>query len=168
MVLMGIFPPTQRGYIPAVTYYEGIVKRRGEPLRPIGYKPAHYGYTFLLSAKTSDISLNKLIVQWGIAGAVTFGLIYIFGEQKSKKQKFCLWAGIAAIFLMGIYPPARPGVPKLPLIRGGEARYVFFFTTKASDIAFRRLVIRWGITVAVTLGLVYTLRDKGAKEEQKE
>ena len=83
---MGIFPPTKRGYIPAVTYYEGIVKRRGEPLRPIGYKPAHYGYTFLLCAKASDISVNKLIVHWEIAIAVTFGLIYALRGKKVRKQ----------------------------------------------------------------------------------
>jgi hypothetical protein len=129
------------------------------PIRPIGYS-FHCGYTFLFSAKATDIALNKLIIQWGIAGAVTFGLIYISGDQKSKKQKFCLWAGIAVIVLMGIFPPARPEIPPLPRIRGKPPHYKFLLTAKATDIAFKKLIIRWGIAGAVTLGLIYTLGDK--------
>ncbi len=167
IVLMGIFPPTKRGYRPAVTYYSGLIQP-GEHSRPIFTAPAHYGYTFLFCAEASDIAFNKLIIQWGIAGAVTFGLIYIFEDKKPKKQKFCLWAGIAAIVLMGIFPPARPGVPKLPLIRGEQAHYVFFFSAKASDIAFNKLIIRWGIAGAVTFGLIYTFRDKKAIKPKDE
>jgi multisubunit Na+/H+ antiporter MnhB subunit len=168
VVLMGIFPPTQRGYCPAMTFYEGVVRRRGEPLRPIGYTPAHYGYTFLLSAKASDIAFNKLIIQWGIVGAVTFGLIYIFRDKKPKKQNFCLWAGIVVIVLMGIFPPARPGIPPRPLVGGKPVHYIFLLSAKASDIAFKKLIIRWGIVGAVTFGLFYIFRDKNPKGQQKE
>ena len=167
IVLMGIFPPTRRGYCPSVTYYEGF-KRRGEHPRPIGYTPAHYGYTFLFSAKASDIALNKLIIQWGIVGAVTFGLIYIFRDKKPRKQNFCLWAGIVAIVLMGIFPPARPGILQRPLIRGKPAHYTFLLSAKASDIAFKKLIIRWGVVGAVTFGLIYIFRDKKPKGQQKE
>jgi hypothetical protein len=167
VVLMGIFPPTQRGYCPAVTYMPGLITP-GIPPRPIGYAPAHYGYTFLFSAKASDIAFNKLIIQWGIVGAVTFGLIYILRDKKPKKQNFCLWAGIVVIVLMGIFPPARPGVPKLPLITGKPAYYVFLLSTKASDIALNKLVIRWGIAGAVTFSLFYIFRDKSPKSQQKE
>jgi multisubunit Na+/H+ antiporter MnhB subunit len=168
VVLMGIFPPTQRGYCPAETYMSGIVRRRGEPLRPIGYKRAHYGYTFLFSAKASDIALNKLIIQWGIVGAVTFGLIYILRNKKPKKQNFCLWAGIVVIVLMGIFPPARPGMPPRPLIGGKPPHYMFLLSTKASDIALNKLIIRWGIVGAITFGLFYIFRDKNPKSWQKE
>ncbi len=170
IALMGIFPPTRRGYRPAMTYYSGLV-RRGEGPQPIGHKRAHYGYTFLFSAEASDIALNKLIIQWGIVGAVTFGLIYIFRYEKPKKQKFCLWAGIVVVALMGIFPPTPPGMPPRPLISGKSPHYTFFFSAKASDIALNKLVIRWGIVGAVTFGLIYTFRDKKArksKDEQKE
>jgi multisubunit Na+/H+ antiporter MnhB subunit len=167
IVLMGIFPPTQRGYCPAEIFYEGFV-RRGELPRPIGYIPAHYGYTFLFSAKASDIALNKLVIQWGIVGAVTFGLIYIFRDKKPKKQKFCLWAGIVVIVLMGIFPPARPGMPPRPLIGGKPPHYIFLLSTKASDIALNRLIIQWGMAGAVTFGLIYIFGDKKPKGQQKE
>ncbi len=86
IVLMGIFPPTVRGYTPAMTYPGGLY-RQGEIPRPAGHIPAHYGYTFLFIAEASDISLNKLLIHWGIAGAVTFGLIYIFRDKKAKEEQ---------------------------------------------------------------------------------
>ena len=81
IVLMGIFPPTPRGYY-NITYFSGIRERPG----PIGHK-FHSGYTFLFTAEASDIALNKLIIQWGIVGAVTFGLIYTFGDKKPKEEQ---------------------------------------------------------------------------------
>jgi hypothetical protein len=154
---MGIFPPTKRGFI-----YEVHVGGLGPPPpKPLAYS-FHCGYTFLLTTKASDIAFNKLIIQWGIAGAVIFGLIYIFEDGRTKKQKFCLLAGIAVIVLMGIYPPARPEIPPIPRIRGEPPHYKFLVTAKAKDIAFNQLIIRWGIAGAVTLCVIYILRDKKA------
>ena len=81
IVLMGIFPPTPRGCY-YIAHYGGIGGRPG----PIAHS-FHSGYTFLFSAKASDIALNKLVIQWGIAGAVTFGLFYIFSDKKPKGQQ---------------------------------------------------------------------------------
>ncbi len=164
IVLMGIFPPTPRGFI-----YEAHVGGFGPPPpRPIGHS-FHCGYTFLLSAKASDIAFKKLIIQWGIAGAVTFGLIYIHRDKETKmKQNLCLWAGIVVIVLMGIFPPARPEIPPRPRIRGKPPQYKFLITAKASDIAFNKLIIRWGIAGAVTFGLIYTFGDKKVVKPKNE
>lgn len=81
IVLMGIFPPTQHGFYYRALY-GGIRHENGKP--PIVDHIFHPGYTFLFSAKASEISLNKLIIQWGIVGAVTGGLIYTFKDKKPK------------------------------------------------------------------------------------
>ncbi|MBA7671146.1 hypothetical protein ES703_79297 [subsurface metagenome] len=86
IVLMGIFPPTRRGYCPAVTYWPGLIQP-GVPRRPLWVKPVHYGYTFLFSAEVSDIGFGKLIVQWAVVAVVTGGLIFIFGDKKDRKPK---------------------------------------------------------------------------------
>ena len=85
-VLMGIFPPTRRGYCPAVTYWPGLIQP-GVPRRPLWVKPAHYGYTFLFSAEVSDIGFGKLIVQWAVVAVVTGGLIFTFGDKKPKDEQ---------------------------------------------------------------------------------
>ena len=84
IVLMGIFPPTPRGWYYRALY-GGIRRENGEP--PIVDHIFHCGYTFLFTAKESEISLNKLIIQWGIVGAVTFGLIYTFRDKKAKDEQ---------------------------------------------------------------------------------
>ena len=67
----------------------------------------HSGYTFLLTAKTSNIEFGKLIVQWAVAALVTAALIYTHKTKKdNKKQKICLLVGITIIVLMAIFPPA--------------------------------------------------------------
>ncbi len=163
VVLMGIFPPTPIG-CGYVAFYGGLGRTPG----PVYYE-FHYGYTFLFSAKASGIAFNKLIIQWGTVGAVTFGLIYILGEKKPKKQNFCLWAGIVVIVLMGIFPPGRHGIPpwllrfKLP-----HCGYTFLLSANASDIAFKKLIIRWGIVGSVTFGLFHIFRGKKLKGQQKE
>ncbi len=78
----------------------------------------------------------------------------------NEKQNFCLRAVIVVIVLMGIFPPARPEIPPRPRISGEPPHYKFLITAKASDIAFKKLIIQWGIAGAVTLGLIYTLGDR--------
>jgi hypothetical protein len=163
IVLMGIFPPTPSG-CGYVAFYGGMGKTPG----PVYYE-FHYGYTFLFSAKASDIAFNKLIIQWGIAGAVTFGLIYILRDKKPEKQNFCLWAGIVVIVLMGIFPPGRHRIPPWRLrFKPAHYGYTFLLSANASDIAFKKLIIRWGIAGAATFGLFYIFRDKNLKGRQKE
>jgi len=87
IVLMGIFPPTRRGYEPGGPIPPGIRPPPGTPSRPIYVIPAHYGYTFLLTAKVSEIGFDKLFLQWAMVAVVTGGLIYAFKDQKDTKPK---------------------------------------------------------------------------------
>jgi len=85
IVLMGIFPPTRRGYEPAVRIPPGIRPPPGIPSRPIYVKPAHYGYTFLLTAKTSEIGFHKLFLQGAVVAVITLSLLSIFSKTESQK-----------------------------------------------------------------------------------
>lgn len=175
IVLMGIFPPTPRGYCPAVRIPAGI-RYPGRPQEIIHYEPPHFGYTFLFTVKTSDIGFGKLVVQWAVVAVVTAGSIYSFRDKKdNKKQKICLWIGIAVIVLMGIFLPVgkriisshsrtnRGLVPDYKTIK-----YAFFFTAKSQEIEYGKLFGQWSIVGAVTGGLIYAFRDKKLKDEQKQ
>ena len=83
---MVIFPPTRRGYEPAVRYPAGF-RYPGRPQEILWVKPAHYGYTFLFIAKASEIGFDKLFLQWAVAAVVTGGLIYAFKDKKDQKPK---------------------------------------------------------------------------------
>ena len=78
IVVMGIFPPTRRG---AVRYPAGI-RHPGRPQEILWVKP---GYTFLFTAKASEIGFDKLFLQWAVAAVVTGGLIYAFKDKKDQK-----------------------------------------------------------------------------------
>jgi hypothetical protein len=87
----------------------------------------------------------------------------------NKEQKFRLWAGIVVIVLMGIFPPGRHRIPPWRLrFKPAHYGYTFLLSANASDIAFKKLIIRWGIAGTVTFGLFYIFRDKNPKGRQKE
>jgi len=85
IVLMGIFPPTRRGYF-YKDHYGGFGPNKEERMKPLDYS-FHSGYTFLFSAEVSDIGFGKLIVQWAVVAVVTGGLIFTFGDKKDEKSK---------------------------------------------------------------------------------
>lgn len=85
IVLMGIFPPTRRGFI-YEAHVGGLRHSKEERIEPLDYS-FHLGYTFLLTAEVSDIGFGKLIVQWAVVAVVTGGLIYKFRDKKDKKLK---------------------------------------------------------------------------------
>ena len=85
IVLMAILPPTQRGYCPGGPIPPGIRPPPGITPQPIYVIPAHYGYTFLFTAKVSEIGFGKLFVQWAVVAVITAGLIYTLRNKKDKK-----------------------------------------------------------------------------------
>lgn len=87
IVLMAIFPPTQRGYCPGGPIPPGIRPPPGITPKPIYVIPAHYGYTFLFTAKVSEIAFHKLFVQWAVVAVITAGLIYTLRDKKDVKVK---------------------------------------------------------------------------------
>jgi hypothetical protein len=82
IVLMAIFPPTPEGcyYRPL---YGGFGPNKEERMKPLDYT-FHCGYTFLFTAKTSEIAFNKLFVQWAVVAVITAGLMYTLRDKKDK------------------------------------------------------------------------------------
>ena len=90
----------------------------------------------------------------------------------NKKQKNCLWIGIAVIVLMGLFPPvAKRG---RILVDGygktyGEnnktyVAYDFIFDTGA-PVVLSNLIVQWIIVSAITGGLIITFKDKKPKDD---
>lgn len=102
----------------------------------------------------------------------------------NEKQIYWLRIGIILIVFMGFFPPTRPDyrpdvtkyqghrqtlrplrfTPELPELYG----YTFLLCAKASDIAFKRLIIQWVIVGAVIFALICTFRGEEQKDEQEE
>ena len=70
----------------------------------------------------------------------------------SKTQLKILWIGIAIIVLMGIFPPKEYNTPIGSYANG----YDFILTV--DNIAFSRLFVQWLIVVAISGGLIYSLK----------
>lgn len=84
----------------------------------------------------------------------------------NRKQKICLWLGIAVIVLMGLFPPWL-------VVRGyfyaSEKRHVEYWCIFAppshtpAEIVTDYLFAQWLMVAAVTGGLIITFQDKRTK-----
>ena len=90
----------------------------------------------------------------------------------NKKQKICLWVGIAIIVLMGFIPPWVYTSIRFALGQTGHAGYhCILYPPEPSEVYGRtgiridilRLLVQWAIIAVVTGGLVYTFKDKKSK-----
>lgn len=90
----------------------------------------------------------------------------------NKKQKKCLWIGIAVIVLMGLFPPvAKRG----KILGGGDGRayrigstyvkYEFILDTRA-PVVLSNLITQWFVVSAIAAGLIYSFKDKKPKDEK--
>ena len=92
----------------------------------------------------------------------------------NKKQKLCLWLGIATIVAMAIYPPWVCQDLRLPWTEGyGKVRpgpYTFIVNPPSGSkfIDLYRLGIQWITVAVITGGLIFTFKDKKPKDEQKQ
>ncbi len=75
-VLMLLFPPWQR----VNPGYSSIIKG-GSYSRPSS-GPAGYGFLFYPPSGAQTVDLSRLAVQFGLVGAVTFGLYVLLGHKK--------------------------------------------------------------------------------------
>ena len=89
------------------------------------------------------------------------------------KQKVCIWIGIVAFVMMGIFPP---WVYRVDIIRGqveASAGYSFLASPPEPKepwnwssrrttvrIDFTRLLIQWTMVMVLLGGLVLTLRER--------
>ncbi len=96
----------------------------------------------------------------------------------NRKQKICLWVGIVAIVVMGLFPPWVLEYEKQNIVGSWEGRrYEYRYTTepgsyswigtppaRAKFVDLYRLGIQYFVVAVVTAGLIITLRDKKPKD----
>ena len=75
----------------------------------------------------------------------------------NRKQKICLWLGIAVFGLMGLFPPF---ISPEPYWTGGRPRFYQFILSTYGNIDISRLCIQWAMIVVVTVSLIYILKVK--------
>ena len=83
----------------------------------------------------------------------------------NKKQKVCLWVGIAVIVAMGLFPPWQPK----PLTYIGWA---YSFIVRAPEehngIDVITLCIQWFVVSVIAISLIYAFRERKPKDQQKQ
>jgi len=84
----------------------------------------------------------------------------------NRKQKICLWVGIALIVVMGLFPPwvceyYRDGAKSF-VIRPGPYSLIVSPPEYGKFVDLYRLGIQYLVVAVVTAGLIITLRDKKA------
>ena len=95
----------------------------------------------------------------------------------NKKQKICMWLGIAVLVAMTIYPPYLQRWPDGQLVGKGGYSFIFCPPIRSSRlnrfsaysvIDIRRLHVQYFAVAVVTAGLIVTFKDKKKKGEQEE
>ena len=112
----------------------------------------------LRAAMSPRIKSVPITIILGFVGGTFVGVVGWFTntnkgkklkDNMSKKQKICLWIGVAAFALMCIFPPAGR---------------IYVKNTLAETILYVSiLLIRWVVVIVVTGSLIYILRDKKPK-----
>ena len=89
----------------------------------------------------------------------------------NKKQKICLWIGIAVIVLMGLYPPwirPRRGDGVIETARPKD-RFILTAGMRSTErVDTSQLLIQWFMVAVVSSGLIVTFADKKPKDEHEE
>jgi hypothetical protein len=82
----------------------------------------------------------------------------------ARRERICLWAGIAVFVLMGLFPPCYWS--------NGHTDYAFLFLPLIEDtysrIDIHRLFVQWITVAVVTGGLMLTLHDRKATKRSEE
>jgi len=93
----------------------------------------------------------------------------------NRKQKICLWVGIAVFVAMGLFPPWVAIHPTEGF--HALAKYSFLLLPPYSDnkaglsfhqIDITKLVIQWFMVATITGGLIVTFADKKDKKPKDE
>ena len=70
----------------------------------------------------------------------------------NKKQIVCLWLGIAVFVLVGL---------------GASSHTVYLWKGfEGGDLMLPRFIVLWVCIIVVTIGLIYTFRDKQDKKDK--
>ena len=76
----------------------------------------------------------------------------------NKKQIVCLWLGIAVFVLVGLVRQVTP----IYLWEG------FGKPPAGGDLMLPRFIVLWVCIIVVTIGLIYTFRDKQDKSNKND
>lgn len=74
----------------------------------------------------------------------------------NKKQIVCLWLGIAVFVLVGLVTLYEPIYLWKCFGRG----------TGGGDLMLPRFIVLWVCIIVITIGLIYTFRDKQDKKDK--
>lgn len=95
----------------------------------------------------------------------------------NKKQRICLWIGIAVIVLMGIFPPVQRTHRSFGLELYGNGNdetyettigYGFILATGDGAVVFSNILVQWIVVSIITGGLIYAFRDKKPQDDQNQ
>jgi hypothetical protein len=101
------------------------------------------------------IATGIVVALW-IVYLILFWLIIWFYKASNRQKRIrVLWLGISIFVLIGLFPPNQ---------RGYSTNFEFVIYNKISVTEFLMLLIMWSIVVAITCGLLYTLKDKKPKD----
>jgi hypothetical protein len=114
---------------------------------------------------TPRVKSVPIPIIWGFVGGVFVGAVGWFqntnkgkklNNNMNKKQKVCLWSGVAVFGLMLAFSSSLAG------------RTFVKNTLSETIICISVFLIRSAIVVVLTGSLIYILRDKKPKDKQKQ
>lgn len=86
----------------------------------------------------------------------------------NKRQKIVLWAGIIVFVLIGLEAPTHMVGGTVHETKRGLFRGHASVVGATREVDLVQLCTYWVMTVVVTGGLIYTLKDSKPKAEQKQ
>src|SRR5262245_37252158 len=110
----------------------------------------YWGYSFLLTPPDVDpdsrrIDWARLLIQWSMTAAVITGWVISLRWKAviGWPALGVLWVGVAAVVLMGLFPPYAGG-------DSGPDEYGLLFSPPGARgyVDWTRLLVQWSITAA--------------------
>ena len=84
----------------------------------------------------------------------------------NRKQKICLWIGIAVIVLMGLFPPVS--IFEAGRYAYRDIEYRFLLNTGGGLVALSNLLLQWAVVAVITGGLIIPLQTKRTRSQKAE
>ena len=92
----------------------------------------------------------------------------------NRKQKVCLWVGVAVIVLIGLFPPSKLACPRFkgPWLWWEKAMILVLhnsiYNLRMQYVKLLNLFAEWSIVALAAGGLIYTCRDKKIEDKSSE
>ena len=92
----------------------------------------------------------------------------------NRKQKVCLWVGVAVIVLIGLFPPSKLACPKFsgPWLWWEKAMILVLhnsiYNLRIRYVKLLNLFVEWSIVALAAGGLIYARRDRKTEGKPNE